>query len=150
MKSLEQLCVEVMPNPGALAREVFPLRHPLRETSERRKYQEPRERYKKLHQVNLRYVLFKFYSLGKYNWTWQLFPGHIAILKRMSQNDSSFSYSQLYQHNENMVGLKSYPNTPSWLALQDPSLPSKHDTLSAYLLLSFKTWTRILFHVLFQ
>lgn len=72
MKSLEQRCVEVMPNPGAFAREVFPPRHPLRETLERREYQEPRERYQKLPQVNLRYVLFEFYSLEEYNWTWQL------------------------------------------------------------------------------
>ena len=48
MKSIEQLCVEAMPNPGAVAREVFPPRHPLRETLERREYQELRERYQKI------------------------------------------------------------------------------------------------------
>lgn len=61
-------------NPLTVVREVFPPSHPIRETLER-------ERYQKLHQVKFRHVLFELISLEEYNWTWQLYPSHIVILK---------------------------------------------------------------------
>lgn len=54
MKSLKQPCVEATPNPGTVAREVFPPRHPLRETLEWPEYRELQERYQKLSQVKSR------------------------------------------------------------------------------------------------
>lgn len=84
MKSLEQLSIEAVPDPGTVAGELFLPRHPVRYSLERREYREMREKYQKIHQVKFRYALRELKLLYEWNWTWTFFPSHIPFIKRFS------------------------------------------------------------------
>lgn len=84
MKSLEQLSIEAFPDPGTVAGELFPPRHPVRYALERREYQEMREEYQKIDQVKFRYILRELKLPYEWNWTWTFFPSHIPFINRFS------------------------------------------------------------------
>lgn len=84
MKSLKQLSIEAVPDPGTVVREFFPPSHPVRYALEGREYREMQEEYQKIHQVKFRHVLRELKLLYEWNWTWTFFPSHIPFINRFS------------------------------------------------------------------
>ena len=83
MKSLEQLSIDAVPNPGTVARQLFPPRHPVRYALERREYREMRKKYQKINQIKFRYVLRELKLFYEWNWTWTFFLSHIPLIKNV-------------------------------------------------------------------
>ena len=81
--SLQQLALTAVPSHGETARHFLPPWHILRQELENREYEEMREKFRKEHAKKFRYVMEELRWVDDLNWTWSLFPSHVALLVRL-------------------------------------------------------------------
>ena len=81
--SLQQLALMAVPNPEEAARHFLKPWHILRQKLENREYEEMREKFRKELAKKFRYVMEELRWVDDLNWTWSLFPNHVALLVRL-------------------------------------------------------------------
>ena len=81
--SLQQQALVAVPNPGETALHFLPPWHILRQELENREYEEMREKFRKENAKKFRYVMEELRWVDHLNWTWSLFPSHVALLVRL-------------------------------------------------------------------
>ena len=81
--SPQKLAQMALPNPGETACHFLPPWHILRQKLENREYEEMREKFPKENAKKFRYVMVELRWVDDLNWTWSLFPSHVALLVRL-------------------------------------------------------------------
>ena len=72
-----------VPNPGETALHFLPPWYILRQKLENREFEEMQEKFRKEHAKKFRYVMEELKWVDDLNWTWSLFPSHVALLVRL-------------------------------------------------------------------
>ena len=81
--TLQQLALNAVQNPGETARQFLPPWHSVRKELEGKEFTDNRKKWQKEHAKKFRYVVKEFKEVEDLNWTWSLFPSHVALLVRL-------------------------------------------------------------------
>lgn len=84
MKTLYQLALAAVPNPGYMAETFLVAHHPAAKDLEERQFREDRERWQKEHRVKFRYVVFDLHVIkGMFG---SLYPSKVKMFTRLQKS----------------------------------------------------------------
>ena len=82
MKTLQELVLQAVPNPGKMAKMYLVSWHLLAIQLEARDYEEQRNRFCEQHKIKFRYVVKEFRFIKAWNSAKNIYPSNVAFLDR--------------------------------------------------------------------
>ena len=81
--TLQQLALNAVPGRQELAGCLAGVPYSVRKELEEKEFTDNRKKWQKEHAKKFRYVMQEFKEVEDLNWTWSLFPSHVALLVRL-------------------------------------------------------------------
>ena len=82
MKTLQQLALQAVPNPGLMARTFLVPWQPLAKQLQARDYKEQRKKFREEHRVNFRYVCKEFRFIQAWYSGKNIYPSNVTFLDK--------------------------------------------------------------------